>query len=589
MIESLRCCVRPLSSGIGLALVLAAFAAGDEPAKTSPADFVLLGGKVATGDAKRTVASAIAIRGEKIVYVGADEGARALVGPKTQVYEAQGRTVIPGLNETHVHAIGVAQGEVVQPFRQLGSIAEIQEWVRGQAAKAKEGEWIRLPRVDVTRIRERRLPTREELDAAAPRQPTVFIWQYANRQLQVLNTAALKAAGITRDTPAPRGGKIVKDEAGEPTGVLDDAPSLTSKWLPRTEVLPEQVLDSLEKVLGHYNRLGITSITERGSNVAGWKTYRQLRSKDRLTVRATVTIRVGSDGSVAGTERFIRDLPFRFREGDDWVRVGPLKLAVDGGVLYGTAFLREPYGDKAQSLYRLTDPQFRGLLQLDSAKVQNIIRTGHRLGWQMCSHVTGDAGVDIVLDAVEAAHRDSSLADRRFTLIHAYFANAEAAARAAKLGVCVDTQPAWYYKDGDALAQALGGARMQKFIGLAEWRKAGVNVALNSDHMQGVDPDLSLNPYNPFLTMYVAVSRKTESGAVLGADQRISREDALRMMTRDAAYQHFDEASRGTLEVGKLGDLAVLSADYFTCPEEEIKNLRAVLTVVGGKVVFRAK
>jgi predicted amidohydrolase YtcJ len=248
--------------------------------------------------------------------------------------------------------------------------------------------------------------------------------------------------------------------------------------------------------------------------------------------------------------------------------------------------MREPYGAAAMSLYRLTDPQHRGLLQVDAEKVTNVIRTGHRLGWQMSSHVTGDAGVDMVLDAVEAAHRDSPIDQRRYTLIHAYFANPETAARAAKLGVCVDTQPAWYYKDGDALAEALGGQRLQKFIGVAEWRKAGVKVALNSDHMQGVDPDLSLNPYNPFLTMQVAVARKTEGGVVLGPDQRVSRDDALRMMTLDAAYLHFDEARKGTLEVGKLGDLAVLSGDYFTCPEDSIKDLRSVLTVVGGKVVF---
>lgn len=569
---------------VGILIAAASQAAAQQP---GPADFVLQNGKVVTLDSKGTIAQAVAVRDQKIVYVGDNQGVKVHTGPQTKVYDAQGRTVIPGLNETHVHATGVAQGEAVQPFRQLGSISEIQDWVRQQASQAAAGAWIRLPRVDVTRIRERRLPNRAELDAAAPQNPAVFTWQYANRQLQVLNSAAIRAAGITRETADPSGGKIVKDSAGDPTGVLEDATALISQWMPRTEVSPEQYLDSLESVLKHYNQLGITSITERGSNAAGWKTYNQLKEQGRLPVRATLTIRVGSNGSVEDTERFINDLPFKFGEGDDWVKIGPLKIGVDGGVLYGTAYMREPYGAQALSLYRLTDPQYRGLLQSDAQKVTNIIRTGHRLGWQMCSHVTGDAGVDMVLDAVEAAHRDSPIDQRRYTLIHAYFANPEAAARAAKLGVCVDTQTAWYYKDGDALAEALGGQRLQKFIGVAEWRKAGVKVALNSDHMQGVDPDLSLNPYNPFLTMGVAISRKTEGGAVLGPDQRISREEALRMMTVDAAYLHFDEARKGTLEVGKLGDLAVLSGDYFSCPEDNIKDLRSVLTVVGGKVVYQ--
>jgi predicted amidohydrolase YtcJ len=364
---------------------------------------------------------------------------------------------------------------------------------------------------------------------------------------------------------------------------------LTAKFLPRKEITRAEYLDSLENVLHAYNRLGITSITERGSNVEGWKTYRELHSQGRLTARTTVTIRVGSDGSMEGTERFIRGLPFRFGEGDDWVKVGPLKIGVDGGVLYGTAYLREPYGPQAFELYGLSDPLYRGLLQMNAERVNNVIRTGHRLGWQMCSHVTGDAGVDMVLDAVEAANSDSPIADRRFTLIHAYFANPDTAARAARLGVCVDTQPAWFYKDGDALADALGEERLEKFIGVANWQAGGVKVALNSDHMQGINPDLSLNPYNPFLSLYTAVTRKTESGAVIGPEQRISRQDALRMMTRDAAWLHFDEERKGTLEVGKLGDLAVLSDDYFTCPEEKIKVLRSVLTVVGGKVVYRSE
>src|SRR5262245_38261280 len=188
-----------------------------------PADFVLTGGKIHTLDAKRSLAQAVAIRGEKIVYVGSDEGAKAHIGPKTNVYRAAGRTVIPGINETHVHAVGVAQGEAVEPFEQLGSISEIQAWVRDAARAAPAGQWVRLPRVDITRIRERRMPTRGELDAAVPDRPVIYIWQYANRQVQVLNSAALKAAGIDRATPQPDKGRIVKDEAGDPTGVIEDA------------------------------------------------------------------------------------------------------------------------------------------------------------------------------------------------------------------------------------------------------------------------------------------------------------------------------------------------------------------------------
>src|SRR5262249_55321742 len=173
---------------------------------------------------------------------------------------------------------------------------------------------------------------------------------------------------------------------------------------------------------------------------------------------------------------------------------------------------------------------------MDYSKVSDVIRTGHRLGWQMCSHVTGDAGVDLVLDAVEAANADSPIKDRRYTLIHAYFPTPEAIRRAAAFGVGVDTQPAWYYKDADTLVTALGEPRLRNFIAFATRQRGGVKFALNPDHMNGLDPNHALNPFNPFLTMGTAVTRQTEAGAVIGPGERISREDALRMMTLDAAW-----------------------------------------------------
>ena len=187
----------------------------------------------------------------------------------------------------------------------------------------------------------------------------------------------------------------------------------------------------------------------------------------------------------------------------------------------------------------------------------------------MVAHVTGDAGVDTVLDAIEAAqatpgeHRGPDLAmkDRRHTLLHAYFANAASAARAAKLGVPIDTQPAWYYKDADALLPALGAPRLEHFIGIRTWLDAGAHVAINTDHMFGLDPNTSLNPFNPFLTIATAVTRRTEGGQVIGPNETITRQQALRMMTIEAARLSFDEARKGSIEVGKLADLTMLSAD----------------------------
>jgi hypothetical protein len=249
--------------------------------------------------------------------------------------------------------------------------------------------------------------------------------------------------------------------------------------------------------------------------------------------------------------------------------------------------MREPYGASAAALYGVADPGYRGFLTLSPEKIRDIVRTGHRLGWQMVAHVTGDAGVDTVLDAYAAADADRPIRDRRFTLLHAYFPSAQAARRAAALGVAVDTQPAWYYKDADALLPALGRARLTPFIGLAEWLRAGVKVALNTDHMFGLDPRASLNPYDPFLTLYVAVTRKTEGGQVIGPGQAVSREDALRMMTANAAWLTFEEGRRGSIEVGKLADLVVVSEDLFAL--DSPADGRVLLTLVGGEPVYEAE
>ena len=548
--------------------------------QTPAADLVVLNAKIVTLDGGSRIAEAAAVRGGTFVAVGSVAEVKPHIGPRTRVVDADGHTVVPGLIDTHVHALGVAATDARQPFQDWNSVAALQAWIRTQTARVPEGTWIWTPRGYPTRVKERRFPTREELDAAAPKHPVVVDGAYA----LTLNTAALRAANITAATPDPPGGAIVKDAQGNPTGLLRNTRGFLSRFQP--DEGDEVPLDMLEGVHRHYNEAGITSVIERGANVEGYQAYRKLHDQSRLRVRATITLRVVSDGTVEGTERFIQGLPVRFGDGDDRLKVGPLKVVADGGILIGTAYMREPYGAKAAGLYGVDDPNYRGFLTLTPEKLQAIIRTGHRLGWQMSAHVTGDAGVDTVLEAVEAANRDAPIAARRFTLIHAYFANPETSRRAAKLGVLFDTQPAWYYKDADAIVDALGPARLERFIGLRTILDGGATVAINTDHMYGQDPNRAMNPYNPFLTMYVAVTRKTEGGRVIGAGQKVSAEQALRMMTIDAAKFSFDEERKGSIEVGKLGDLVMLSDDLLTIQPDRIRDITPLMTVIGGEVVF---
>ena len=548
--------------------------------KPEPADLVLLDGKVLTVDARFSEARAFAVRGGRFVSVGSNDEVRAYVGPSTRVIEARGRTVIPGLIDTHVHALTVAAEEVTQPFKTLRSIGELQQWVRTEAARRPAGTWIWTPRTYPPRLREHRFPTRAELDAAAPEHPVAVDGAYALS----LNTAALKAAGITRDTPNPQGGAIVKDAAGEPTGLLRNVGGMLSRFHAEAAAVPP--LDMLERVHQQYIATGITSVIERGATLDGFRAYEALQRAGRLKVRSTVTIRIPRANDAAAVEQFVTTLPVRFGSGDDWLKVGPLKIVADGGILIGTAYMRKPYGPGARQLYSIDDPTYRGFLTLTPEQIKTAVAIGHRHGWQMVAHVTGDAGVDAVLDAFEAALKEQPSSNRRHTIIHGYFVHPETAQRAARLGVLVDTQPAWYYKDASPLAAALGKDRLAHFIGLRTLRQAGVDVAINTDHMYGLDRDDALNPFNPFLTMYAASTRRTESGEVIGGEEAVSRQEALRMMTSAAAKFSFDENNRGSIEAGKLADFAVLDNDLLRCTPEQLRAIRPDLTVIGGRVAY---
>jgi predicted amidohydrolase YtcJ len=572
--------------GVGLALFLLAATLPQPNQAPPPADLVLRNAKILTVDDGFREAAALAARDGRFVAVGSNDDVQPYIGRGTRVIDGRGRTVVPGLIDTHVHALDVAAAESAQPFQSLQSIDALQAWIRRSAHSGSQA-WIWTPRIYPTRLREHRFPTRQELDRAAPDAPVAVDGAYA----YVLNTAALRAAHITRISPDPPGGAIVKDAAGEPTGLLRNVGGLLAAFRPR----PGSVsLDMLERIHRQYLATGITSVIERGATLDGYKSYEELRRAGRLHVRATVTIRIPRADDAAEVERFVKALPFRpapsEREGRgshaEWLKVGPLKIVVDGGILIGTSFMREPYGLSAQRLYAVDDPRYRGLLSLTPQQIAAAIAIGHRLGWQMVAHVTGDAGVDIVLDAIEAAQKQVAASDRRHTLLHAYFVHPETAARAARLGVLVDTQPAWHYKDADALADGLGRERLAHFIGLRTWRDADVEVAINTDHMFGLDRDEALNPFNPFLTMYSATTRRTEGGRVIGETEAVSRQDALRMMTSMAARFSFDEKNRGSIEKGKVGDFVVLSDPYLTVSPEQLRNIRADFTVVGGRVAF---
>ena len=547
------------------------------------ADTVLTGGRILSVDPENRIHQAVAIRGGRIVAVGSNDEIARRIGDRTNVVRLEGRTVIPGVTEAHVHAIGAARQSLGQPYVELSSIGEVQDWIRRRVLQLPPGTWIQVPRADITRLAERRHPTPAELDAASTTHPVAF---KAARKW-ALNTLGFETVGITKEIQKIPGGRVIADELGNPRLIAGGDAHIRSLFT-QPDHTDEKVLDALARLMRVYNRVGITSIGERATDRAGYDFYRKLHERGDRTVRVTATFRRQMNKS-EDVKRFVDDLGLEPGEGDEWLKAGPLKITLDGGIHWGNAHLSEPFGEKRAKFYALSDPLYRGDVRYTVDQMRDVFAAGHRLGWQMCVHVTGDAGVDLVLDALEAANREVPLTDRRFTLLHCYFPSVDSIARARRLGVCAETHPILYLKDADAIAEVYGESWARRFIGMGDWLRGGIPTAINADHMIGLDPDHAMNSFNPFLQMHVAVNRKSQSGRTYGPHQKLSRVDALRAATIIPAYLNFNEHDTGSLEPGKLADLAVLDRDYLKCPEEEIREIKVLMTMVGGEVVYERK
>jgi hypothetical protein len=568
---------------LGVAFVATWF--GSYPvAAADPADLVLVGGKIVTHDSQQRVVSALAVRSGKVVAVGPDRDIEPLVGDKTEVIRLDGRCVLPGFIESHCHAVGVARGALDQTYAELSSIAELQEWIRNAARAVPAGQWIEVPRNEITRFKERRFPTPTELDAACSTHPVLYN-SVSNKW--VLNTRGFEELKLIDPASKLDDGEILRDADGKPLLIRGGTGTIRKRTPARPEHSRDEVLDSLANVLRRYNEVGITSIFERATDPQNLGLFRELRDRGQLTTRVTATFRFSAK-TAEGVEKYVDSLKLKPGEGDEWIKAGPLKITVDGGIHWGTTRLTEPYGEKRIAFYRLADPEYRGEQYYSVAEMRTIFATANRLGWQMSCHVTGDEGTLRVLEALgQVAAEQPDVRERRFTLIHSYFPSPEIVRQCRELGVCVDTQGYLYYRDADTLAEVYGPAWSSRFIGLGDWVRGGVPVALNSDHMIGLDPNHAMNSFNPLLMLSIAVTRRTRDGQVHGPHQALSRLDALRAVTEWPAYLSFDEHKLGTLEVGKLADLVVLDRDYLTCADKDLARLMVERTIVGGKTVFQ--
>jgi predicted amidohydrolase YtcJ len=534
------------------------------------ADMIIVNAKVITVDPAFSLARAVAVKDGKIVGVGDEGDIRRYAGLTTNVLDAGGKTVIPGLIDTHAHveAAGLLKYSVY--FDGVGSVAEALARVADMAARTPSGEWIRGRMWHpMAQLKEKRFLNRHELDSVAPNHPVCLPVGH----FTLTNSLALKLARIDRDTPNPEGGEIHRDANGEATGVLEEtAENLVGDLLPPWS--QDARISQIRDAMAYFNGYGITSAISARVDPVDLKVHQILARRGEATLRISAMYAPTGTLNPAMSEAEFETLLSRmgvFSDfGDEWLSFSGVKMQVDGGMTLRTADMREGYPDQ---------PDYHGTVVVSQERLNKMVSIANRYGWRVGTHAVGDAAVDKVLDAYEFADREHSIRDRRFIVIHGSLMQPDQMDRAKRLGVRVDTQSAFLWDKAATIARHLGKATADRAIPL----RAMI------DHM-GLDmvaqgTDYPINPLNPFVNMSISITRKDKTGTVYGSDQAVTREEALRLYTSAASHYAFAEHRVGSIEVGKLADFAILSADPLTVNEEEIRNIVALKTIVGGRVV----
>jgi predicted amidohydrolase YtcJ len=531
-------------------------------------DLILHGGGVYTLWPGLPRCEALAAKDGRVMALGDSDAVLALAGPSTQLVDLAGRCVIPGINDAHNHMLelGLKLGRL--GLDQCGSIAELVELVRQAAERTPEGVWIVGEGWNESRFVEGRLPTRHDLDAATTRHP-VLLKRFFN--MDVVNSRALDIAGVGRSVADPQGGKIERDEQGDPTGILRaSAKQLVRHLIPAPR--EAELEDALEAAGRAYLAVGITSILDPGLRPEELRAYGRARRAGRLLVRANLMPSwhgFRDDELPAELEARAAGLGVLSGLGDEWLRLGGLKMAIDGGTTSHTAWMFQPF---------LGEDRVHDYNRLDPEDLREFFARGHNLGWDIGIHAIGDRAHH----EAAAAFADvliASPAPHRHNLIHGYFASEQSLTQMAQHGLAVVIQPTFIYYEGDDLFRDVGPELAHRYKPARTYLQRGIRVVATSDIPSTVH-------YNPFVGLYSLVTRKSWQGTPIAPDEAISREQALEAYTVAGAWLTREEHEKGPLAPGYLADMAVLDRDYFECPEEEIKAIQVELTVVGGKVAY---
>jgi predicted amidohydrolase YtcJ len=530
------------------------------------ADLVLLNGKIVTVNERESIAEAVAVKFGRVLVVGINSEIKASIGEETGVIDLKGRTVIPGLIDSHCHMMSTAIGMVntVDLSEEAGvkSIADIKVRIAEKARATPKGELILGSKEDDYKLVERRHPTRWELDEATSDHPIII--STVGGHFSIANSKTFEIAGVTKDTPDPVGGMFERDpQTGELTGgVHEKARELLQIGTSGREQTMENVAEEVKRMLMTNAAAGLTCIYD----IVGRPEIRAalyLKSRGELPVRIRMDVGIGlfPELNKVGISQGL---------GGEWVKICGLKAYFDGAISARTAAVSEPY---------LNRPDFYGVMATTEELVRKTILDAYEAGYRISAHANGDRAIDMYLDIMEEAQAKYPRDDPRNRIIHCTVVNPELIAKIKELNMLPTIFGAYPYYHGDKLIPAFGERRLEWMFAARSFLDAGVKVAAHSDH--------SASPFAPLMGIHALVNRMTKAGKPIGQSQKISVMEALKLYTINAAYHSFDEGSLGSIEVGKCADMVVLGEDLLTVPEETIIDIPIDMTIIGGKIVYK--
>lgn len=528
------------------------------------ADLILHNGKVLTVDDEFSIADSVVVRNGKIVAVGGADLLDRFTSKR--IVDLAGRALLPGFNDTHIHIGGRSRRWV--DLSGVKSLTQLKERVRAKAEELGPAEWIGGYGWSEDELEEQRRPLRKDLDEAAPRNP-VLLYR-AGSHSSVASSLALLQAGIDADADDPPGGIIEKDAAGRPNGILRERASrLVGRLIP--DARPEEIVQGRIENLERLVSLGITSIIEAGIAPAAFASWQSIYEEHGARLpRATLQIRprIGPDGTTAEAIRQIADFGLKTGDGDRRLKVGALKVGVDGGYTGAAAYTLDSY--KGQ-------PGYHGTLLVPESELYQLSRAAHELGWQMGYHAIGDAAIQLTVNVFERILSESPRRDHRHYLNHFTVPPPrETMDRMVESRIGVAQQSNFTYTLEGRYETHLEGERLQRNNPLRTLLDLGIPMALGSDNL----------PIGPLTGLYAAITRRGMSGTVFSADEKLTTQEAIRAYTRDGAYFTFEEALKGMIKQGFLADFVVLNRDPLEVEPDELLTVEVDMTVIGGEIVF---